>query len=476
MKSRPALHHSSSRNVSSFFALATVVLILTTGVTPGMAQSNSNPADSWVRAGDRGQQRIEHQAVTLKHGKVLVMGGYDVEALDILFGNGQGRALDSAEIYDPESDTWSPAARMPQPAGFQWAAVLKNGQVLIAGNLNPITGNAGTFSAIYDPEDDRWFQTDPLPIGVANPHAYMRAVVLKDGRVLITENDLGLIFTPNRSNAANGTWDYTRSRVTGAVTRLHKARVTAALARLKDGRVLHLGGIEHADPSSPLGPEQSSAAADLFDPATGEWIALPDMPAIPGERGDDINTVNPGGRWAPIAETLPDGRVLVAGGLAFGTDGTNFFIGRRSSALLFDPQKLNNPWTIITPMIHRRWFSRSATLDEEGRVLVAGGGFDPTTSEIFDPESGAWSPAASFPSIDAFGSQLNRTGEELLLTGGYDYEISPPSGVPQLGSVKSFVSVQGDPSEADGSEKKPESRDEFQELVRRARKLTVRRK
>lgn len=115
-------------------------------------------------------------------------------------------------------------------------------------------------------------------------------------------------------------------------------------------------------------------------------------------------------------------------------------------------------------MNKRRWFSRSAVLnnsqgednEQEGDngqgVIVVGGGADPTTAEIFDFGSRTWKMAASFPSIDAFGSQLSRLhGGHLLLTGGFDYELSPPDG-PQLGSVKSFIYVARQPARHEKAE------------------------
>ena len=451
----------------------------------GLLLALSNPSsdaqikqDAWVRAQDRAQQRIEHQAVTLQDGRILVAGGYDVEALDILFGNGTGQRLDSVEIYDPKTDSWSAAAHMPRSAGFQWAALLKTGDVLFWGNFNPNNGAAGTFSAVYDPRRDTWTLTAPLPIALANDHAFMRAVALPDGRVLsvgggtsIGPSDAALIFTPDAANPSKGTWDFTRSTRTGTITRPHRGRASGALAALKDGRVLFVGGAEGPD----FGDLQSSNAADLFDPVTGEWIILADMPAVPGERSgsgdslDDGNTVNPGARWAPIAETLPDGTVLIACGLQSGFDGVNLFFGRRRSAIVFDPRNLGSPWTIVPHMNRRRWFSRSAVLHDGQGVIVVGGGVDPSTTEIYDFVSHTWTMAASFPSIDAFGSQLNSLSGNLLLTGGFDYDISPPSGIPEFGSVKSFLYIPGLPGRSSAPEA-PESLADLRRLVNRERR------
>jgi hypothetical protein len=65
----------------------------------------------------------------------------------------------------------------------------------------------------------------------------------------------------------------------------------AADAQLPDGRIFVPGGHNPAGLGSPM--------ANLFDPATDTWTALPNM-AYP--------------RWYPTATTLPDGRMLVTAG------------------------------------------------------------------------------------------------------------------------------------------------------------------
>jgi hypothetical protein len=69
------------------------------------------------------------------------------------------------------------------------------------------------------------------------------------------------------------------------------ARAEFGLVPLLDGRILALGGV---DPSYKV-----QAGSELYDPATGEW-------QVTGGLGVAIE-------WAAV-QTLPDGRVLVAGG------------------------------------------------------------------------------------------------------------------------------------------------------------------
>lgn len=69
-------------------------------------------------------------------------------------------------------------------------------------------------------------------------------------------------------------------------------------------------------------------------------------------------------RWGHTATLLQDGRVLVAGGEA------NLVGTVNQSAEIYDPQTVR--WTRVAPMHDPRWL-HTATLLSDGRVLVAGG-------------------------------------------------------------------------------------------------------
>ena len=108
-----------------------------------------------------------HTATLLSDGKVLVTGGYN----DIVF-------LDSAEIYDPVTDSWSPADTMSTPRYGHTATLLSDGKVLVTGGYNDIV--LLDSAEIYDPTTDTWSPADTM----STPRYGHTATLLSDDKVL----------------------------------------------------------------------------------------------------------------------------------------------------------------------------------------------------------------------------------------------------------------------------------------------------
>ena len=144
--------------------------------------------------------------------------------------------------------------------------------------------------------------------------------------------------------------------------------------------------------------------AELYDPATGRWAATGAM-----------NVARTVGFTATV---LQDGQVLVAGGVEAGVNQTV-----TSGAELYNPA--TGTWAATGSMITARQ-NQTATLLQNGQVLVAGGGGTcvngscPTLSsaELYNPATGVWTPTGSM-TVARYGPTATLLPDgQVLVAGG----------------------------------------------------------
>ena len=140
---------------------------------------------------------------------------------------------------------------------------------------------------------------------------------------------------------------------------------------LDDGRVLAVGGYQDQN------ADTLQARAELYEPSSGRWKQTGDLP-------------QPRGWFGHVK--LNDGRVLVAGGYT-GRSRKRTYL---ASAAIYDPK--TGRWSETQPMKDKRGGFSIARLPN-GQVLVAGGvaegGLELKSAELFDPRTESWRPAAS---------------------------------------------------------------------------------
>ena len=168
-------------------------------------------------------------------------------------------------------------------------------------------------------------------------------------------------------------------------------------ASLPDGRVLIAGGR-----SSVLKDQATLASAEIYDPLADRWL-----PAAP------MNVP----RESATATALPDGRVLVVGGVPRFPDPANV------TAELYDPA--TNRWTLTAPMTDGRC-QHAAALLPDGRVLVVGGRrgiqaySELASAEIYDPALDYWQSAGTLSvARDSLAAAILPAGR-VLAVGGHD--------------------------------------------------------
>lgn len=134
---------------------------------------------SWVTTGSLAEGRFEHSETLLSDGRVLVVGGWSV---------GFTR-LSTAELYDPASGTWSSAGSLRDPRTTNSpATLLADGRVLVVGGaLGPPASTPPLNSAeIYDPLSGTWSVTaSPGPRRGAVRRCFVTAGFCSSGPVTI---------------------------------------------------------------------------------------------------------------------------------------------------------------------------------------------------------------------------------------------------------------------------------------------------
>lgn len=261
--------------------------------------------------------RYDHTATRLEGGEVLVIGGQiDNRALP------EVEPVDTVELYDPETGTWTLGASMVTSRVFHTATPLLDGKVLVAGGAHGI--NVLSSAELYDPETDTW--TSAAPMNAAR-RWHAAALLLPSGKVLVAGGSArgdsprsAELYDPETD-----TWTTTGSLTAGDWS-------TIAMAPLHDGEILAVGIL----------------GAARYDPTAGTWS--PTGPMV-------------GRRYTFSATTLLNGKVLVAGE-PFHTDS-----GSLRSVELYDRRA--DTWTPTAPT-NLTYPYLSATRLLSGDVLLIG--------------------------------------------------------------------------------------------------------
>ncbi|WP_437756217.1 kelch repeat-containing protein [Sorangium sp. So ce1389] len=302
---------------------------------------------TWSPAAPLGQRRRGHAAILLPNGHVLVAGGR--------FTSEQtpGTALDGAETYDPASNTWTTAGRLPlsQPDP---SMMLMGGKPVLVGLAWYGRAMLDVFdAAVYDPESRGW---TALPTCDNTPRVRpVSATLLHDGRVMAVGSGCSL-YDPE---AGFWTWEQ------GAVMDTTKYRYPGATT-LPSGGVLVVGG-------TPVGPDpEVHAFSQLYLPDDGRWeptsgpYAPASTPCLPS--GDSsIRGIR--------TSMLPSGRVLLTGGMepCRARDSSAYIAPFYATMALFDEAtRAWSPLDLEPPVTMARAYHSSTPL-RDGSVLIAGG-------------------------------------------------------------------------------------------------------
>jgi hypothetical protein len=275
-----------------------------------------------------------------------------------------------------------PTGSLSVPRVGHSATLLSDGRVLVVGGTSD--GEAALASAeIYDPSTGTFAPTGSLSTG----RWFHAATLLSDGRVLVVGG-----IPRHKANGLDSAEVFDpRTGVFSPAGTLSFTTEIPTVTRLPDGRVLVAG----------MDDDTGDGAVDIWDPTSGAFI--------PGTRAwpTDLST----------ATLLPDGTVLVVGGYRE-TDQ----IEPVDAACLWDPA--SSVCAPVGPLASGRFF-HTATLLDDGRVLVVGGSVigpdgvqEVATAELWDPATRTFGPAGSLPEGRSRHTATRLPDGRVLIAGG----------------------------------------------------------
>ncbi len=356
--------------------------------------------DGFTPSGNMAVARSYHTATLLRDGTVLITGGIS-----------NNEAVDSAEVFDPETGTFRRVGNMKSPRAYHTATLLPDGSgrvLLVGGIASTQTYDPVSSSELFDPETETFSLTGAATVGRAfhTATAVWGTVVVSGG---ITTGwaplDSAEIYSPmTRTFSATGSMSEKRYSHTATLlddgwvfvagganqetcaslasmerfnldhdgfdtsVPMLSPRAWHTATRLQDGRLLLAGGSQ-VDACNDTSLTVISAA-DIYDPEFQTYT-------VPGKQLATPRSLH-------TATLLPDGRVLLVGGYtASGIDpnsGSAYYTNSTNSAEVFDPATESFSFTVEMAVPRA---GHAATLLQDGRVLITGGSGDLTT-EIYE--------------------------------------------------------------------------------------------
>ena len=310
--------------------------------------------------------RTAHTATLLETGNVLIAGGYD-----------GSQALATAELFNPNTGTFTAAGTFTDARQRHTATLLKDGRVLITGGVPDAASDPLVTTQIFIPASGRFVSTGRT---VAARHTHT-ATLLEDGSVLLvggTGVDGVALASAEIYNPSSGTFS--------SVGTMANARSGHTATLLENGDVLVVGGVDATG--------AAVASAEIFDAFSHRFTVTGSMKTA---------------RSNHAAMLLQNGDVLIAGGL--------------NAAALATAEVYNVANGTFSAVTMRTEHSApSATLLGNGTVLLTGGGDAGwhlvSSAELYDAQTDAFTATGSMTTArDGHTATLLANGS-VLVTGG----------------------------------------------------------
>jgi N-acetylneuraminic acid mutarotase len=131
-----------------------------TGVPVNTSEAYDPKTDTWTSKAPMPTPR-HHLTSAIVDGKLYVFGGRTVGSNSSLSSSYVN--LNSNEMYDPISDTWTSKAPMPSNRSGLAAAAYEDGKIYVFGGEDAISVMTFDNNEKYDPKTDKWTSENPMP-------------------------------------------------------------------------------------------------------------------------------------------------------------------------------------------------------------------------------------------------------------------------------------------------------------------------
>jgi hypothetical protein len=343
----------------------------------------------------------------LPDGKVLCAGGtleYDTGGPD-----GTWKGLASAFEYNPSSNSLTKVQSMKHGRWYPYCIPLDDGKVLTIGGFDE-WGSNNALAEIYDPDSKSWSikydstTSNTYCVGNDNPSAppglpcyggsnqgtmppvslYPRALFMPTGLVAVA----GQSKTTRTWDPQSGKWTFAGNL---SVARSYGNMVLLPLNNdpSEKGQILVCGGSNTAG-------ENATTTVQLLTPSASNATFT----------FQTIASCNFGRRHAPNAY-LPDGNLIFFGGTNF----QNALSGAHYNAEIFDP--VAKSWTVVNGMTVPRIYHCTGILLLDGRVWLAGTTYAKSNwelrSEYYVPSyyNASRPTISSNPTVGNYGGTIN---------------------------------------------------------------------
>ncbi|MDY6990944.1 MAG: kelch repeat-containing protein [Thermodesulfobacteriota bacterium] len=189
-------------------------------------------------------RRIDHEAVVTSDGKICVMGGYQRDRYEDDMGNVTGGTrydvLDTVECYDPKTKKWQYTKPLSTKRMLFAAVVGPDDKIYVFGGAAGLSTESSTpildTTELFDPETDTWSRRTPMPAPRSGHVGVLGAdekIYIMGGSSFVDGPPLNSVFV---YDPAKNTWKEGPS--------MKRPRDTLAAVSTPGGKIYAIGGTD----------------------------------------------------------------------------------------------------------------------------------------------------------------------------------------------------------------------------------------